>query len=144
MAPFAERMPRVTTLRGRTMICVQVIACSWFSSAREKPVTLDPLKSSRSRARYGISSGDSWKTGRILLGKGCGMQHTRAPSGTNIRRPIPFTSEGMRKPSAQRTRFQLRRPSDSEGGVCCKPELCGSAGHLTGILTVLLSSENVS
>jgi hypothetical protein len=28
--------------------------------------------------------------------------------------------------SAQRTRFQLRRPSGGEGGVCCKPEL-GSA-----------------
>jgi hypothetical protein len=28
--------------------------------------------------------------------------------------------------SAQRTRFQLRRPSDSESGVCCKPELAGS------------------
>jgi hypothetical protein len=25
----------------------------------------------------------------------------------------------------QRTRFQLRRPRDSEGGVCCKPELAG-------------------
>jgi hypothetical protein len=28
-------------------------------------------------------------------------------------------------PSAQRTRFQLRRPSEREGGVCCKPELGG-------------------
>jgi hypothetical protein len=27
--------------------------------------------------------------------------------------------------SAQRTRFQLRRPSAGEGGVCCKPELGG-------------------
>jgi hypothetical protein len=25
--------------------------------------------------------------------------------------------------SAQRTRFQLRRPSERETGVCCKPEL---------------------
>jgi hypothetical protein len=30
--------------------------------------------------------------------------------------------------SAQRTRFQLRRPSGSEGGVCRKPEL-GSASR---------------
>jgi hypothetical protein len=30
--------------------------------------------------------------------------------------------------SAQRTRFQLRRPSDSEVGVCCKPELGGTVG----------------
>jgi hypothetical protein len=28
--------------------------------------------------------------------------------------------------SVQRTRFQLRRPSVREGGVCCKPELGGS------------------
>jgi hypothetical protein len=28
---------------------------------------------------------------------------------------------------AQRTRFQLRRPSEREGGVCCKPELAGVA-----------------
>ena len=32
-----------------------------------------------------------------------------------------------RASSAQRTRFQLRRPSEREGGVCCKPELDGSA-----------------
>jgi hypothetical protein len=29
--------------------------------------------------------------------------------------------------SAQRTRFQQRRPSEREGGVCCKPELAGRA-----------------
>src|SRR6478609_3048415 len=28
--------------------------------------------------------------------------------------------------SAQRTRFQLRQPSEREGGVCCKPELGGA------------------
>jgi hypothetical protein len=27
--------------------------------------------------------------------------------------------------SAERIRFQLRRPSEREGGVCCKPELGG-------------------
>ena len=32
-------------------------------------------------------------------------------------------SDGTRSRSAQRTRFQLRRPSEREGGVCCKPEL---------------------
>jgi hypothetical protein len=34
--------------------------------------------------------------------------------------------------SAQRTRFQLRHPSDSEGGVCCKPSWAAAEVTLSG------------
>jgi hypothetical protein len=33
---------------------------------------------------------------------------------------------------AQRTRFQLRRPSERKGGVCCKPELGGGRQRFAG------------
>ena len=52
-------------------------------------------------------------------------QRHRRHSGSHrddaaVRRRIPISTSGW---SIQRSRLQLRRPSGSEGGVCCKPEL---------------------
>lgn len=64
---------------------------------------------------------------RKLRGRACRLVTTAmlamlSGSGERYARVTPTAS-------AQRTRFQLRRPSEREGGVCCKPEL-GSARQL--------------
>jgi hypothetical protein len=42
--------------------------------------------------------------------------------------------------SAQRTRFQLRRTSEREEGVCCKPEL---ASHELGVVRIIRVSAKI-
>jgi len=51
--------------------------------------------------------------------------------GHKIAQELDHGSRGIHVArSAQRTRFQLRRPSECEGGVCCKPELGGVGSRL--------------
>jgi hypothetical protein len=47
--------------------------------------------------------------------------------------PSHREAEKLALPSGQRTRFQLRRPSEREGGVCCKPELASLLACVNGL-----------
>ena len=81
----------------------------------------------------GIRNHDNSSASQVFHGFGTAMRLASDPK--------PNLSRLVRAPplSAQRTRFQLRRPSVSEEGVCCKPELGGALRWLLNALPTLVA-----
>jgi hypothetical protein len=98
-----------------------------------QPATLAGCASGNRRPRQATSTppAAAQRVRRTSKVAGAAFCKPSDPKISDPKRDLAAVTLGLL--AAQRTRFQLRRPSEREGGVCCKPEL-GSSFYSKGLL----------